>query len=79
MRGRSESGPMGVEAQMLWLGQPAQASPWPARLDSGPGQCSGSGAMREGWFFSGAERSTWIGSSTVVVVVEDITRGLYDL
>lgn len=75
----SESGPMGVEAQMLWLGQPAQASPWPARLDSGPGQCSGSGAMRVGWFFSGAERSTWIGSSTVVVVVEDITRGLCDL
>ncbi len=38
-------------------------SPFPARLDSGPGQCSGSGATSFGVFFSGAERSTWIGSS----------------
>lgn len=48
---------------MDWLGQPAQASPFPARLDSGPGQCSGSGATSFGVFFRGAERSTWIGSS----------------
>ena len=78
MRGMSGSGIFGVEAQMLWLGQPAQASPWPASLDSGPGQCSGSGAMREGRFFSGAERSSWIGSSSVVVVVEDINGRMYE-
>ncbi len=80
IRGMSGSGPFGVEAQMLWLGQPAQASPWPASLDSGPGQCSGSGAMREGCVFSGAERSTWIGSSSVVVVVvvEDMIRRMYE-
>ncbi len=72
MREMSGSGPFGVDVQMLWLGQPAQASPWPARLDSGPGQCSGSGAMRGGGFFSGAERSTLKGSSSVVVAVEDM-------
>lgn len=76
MIGMSGSGPLGVEAQMVWLGQPAHASPWPASLDSGPGQCSGSGAMREGWVFSGAERSTWIGSSNMVVVAEDIFGGI---
>lgn len=76
MRAMSGSGPFGVEAQMIWLGQPAQASPWPASVDSGPGQCSGSGAIREGWFLSGAERSTWMGSSSVVEVMEDmIHRG----
>ena len=78
MRGMSGSGPLGVDAQILWLGQPAQASPCPASLDSGPGQCSGSGAMREGWFFSGAERSTWMGSSSIVVVAEDIVGGMYE-
>ena len=40
MRGRSGSGPFGVVAHIDWFGQPAQASPLPARLDSGPGQCS---------------------------------------
>lgn len=81
MRGMSESRPLGVDAQMVWLGQPAQASPWPASLDSGPGQCSGSGAMRERWFFRGAERSTWMGFSSaviLVVVVGDIIRGIYE-
>ena len=77
MSGMSGSGPLGVEAQMDWFGQPAQASPWPARVDSGPGQCSGSGAMREGWFFGGAERSIWMGSSTVVVMVEGILQGVW--
>ena len=72
MKGMSGSGPFGVEAQMLWLGQPTQASPWPACLDSGPGQCSGSGAMREGWFFSGAEGSIFKGSSSVVIAMEDM-------
>lgn len=74
MRGRSGSGPWGVEAQMDWLGQPAQAEVVPAREDSGPGQCSGSGAMRGGWFLRGAERSIWMsegGSMAVVVVVVD--------
>ena len=77
MRGISGSGPLGVEAQTLWLGQPAQASPRPARVDSGPGQCSGSGAMREGWFFRGAEKSIWMGSSMLVVVAEGIFRGVW--
>ena len=62
---------------MDWFGQPAHASPWPARVDSGPGQCSGSGAMSEGWFFRGAERSIWMGSSTVAVMVEGIFQGVW--
>jgi hypothetical protein len=33
---------------MDWLGQPAQASACPAAWDSGPGQCSGSGALSAG-------------------------------
>ena len=40
IRGISGSGPFGAVAHMDWLGQPAHASPLPARLDSGPGQCS---------------------------------------
>jgi len=40
MIGISGSGPFGVEAQICWFGQPAQASPLPACSDSGPGQCS---------------------------------------
>lgn len=40
MRGMSGSGPLGADAQMLWFGQPAHASPFPAASDSGPGQCS---------------------------------------
>lgn len=40
MTGISGSGPLGVEAQICWLGHPAQASPLPAWSDSGPGQCS---------------------------------------
>lgn len=63
MSGMSGSGPLEVVAHMDWLGQPAQASPFPARLDSGPGQCSGSGATNFGVFLRGAERSTWMGSS----------------
>lgn len=74
MRGMSGSGPLGVEAQMDWFGQPAQALPWPARVDSGPGQCSGSGAMRGGVFFRGAERSTWIGGSSEGAIVEEGRR-----
>lgn len=30
MRGMSGSGPFGAEAQMVWFGQPAQASDLPA-------------------------------------------------
>jgi hypothetical protein len=33
--------------------------------------------MREGWFFGGAERSIWMGSSTVVVMVEGILQGVW--
>ena len=69
MRGRSGSGPLGVEAQIVWLGQEAQAEPAPARLDSGPGQWAGSGAIRGGWFLRGAERSISRGGSEMVVVV----------
>jgi hypothetical protein len=36
----SGSGPLGAEAHIAWLGQPAQESAWPAVRDSGPGQCS---------------------------------------
>lgn len=40
MRGISGSGPFGALAHICWFGQPAQASPFPACCDSGPGQCS---------------------------------------
>ena len=40
MRGMSGSGPLGAEAHIFWLGQPAQLSAEPACSDSGPGQCS---------------------------------------
>lgn len=48
MSGMSGSGPLGADAQMAWLGQPAHAASLPAACDSGPGQCSGSGATRAG-------------------------------
>ena len=47
----------------------SQAELEPARVDSGPGQCSGSGAIRGGWFLRGAERSIWRGGSSMAVVV----------
>ena len=40
MSGISGSGPFGAEAHIDWLGHPVHASSLPARLDSGPGQCS---------------------------------------
>lgn len=46
MAGISGSGPLGSDSHMFWFGQPLQASPWPAFSDSGPGQCSGSGAFK---------------------------------
>ena len=73
--GMSGSGPLGVEAQMDWLGQPAQAEPWPASVDSGPGQCSGSGATRLGWFLRGAERASSTGSRTVELILEEVGSG----
>ncbi len=76
MRGMSGSGPLGVEAQMLWLGQPVQAESLPARLEEGPGQCSGSGAMRGGGVLRGAERSIWMGDSVAVVVVVVVVEGM---
>lgn len=45
MRAVSGSGPFGAEAQMAWLGHPAQAADCPAVCDSGPGQCSGDGQI----------------------------------
>ena len=53
---------------MAWLGHPAHASPWPACSDSGPGQCSGSGAIRfVGTDLSGAERRVVSGGGGVRV------------
>lgn len=46
--GISGSGPFGAVAHIFWFGQPTQASPFPACSDSGPGQCSGSGASSLG-------------------------------
>ena len=63
MRGTSGSGPLGVVAQIDWLGQPAQEEAWPAWVDSGPGQCSGSGATSFGIVLGGEERSICVGSS----------------
>lgn len=65
MRGISGSGPLGAEAQIAWLGQPAQESALPAASDSGPGQCSGSGATSLGAALRGLERtsSTFSGAS----------------
>ncbi|EZG03341.1 hypothetical protein H106_06825 [Trichophyton rubrum CBS 735.88] len=40
MSGMSGSGPLGAEAHIAWFGHPAQASPFPACDDVGPGQCS---------------------------------------
>ena len=71
MRGISGSGPLGAEAHIAWLGQPAQESAFPAASDSGPGQCSGSGATRVGAVLSGAERtsSTLSGASSEGAIV----------
>ena len=56
MTGISGSGPLlGADAQIAWFGHPAHESALPARSDSGPGQCSGSGATNSGRAFSGCE------------------------
>lgn len=57
--GISGSGPLGAEAHIAWLGQPSQESAFPAASDSGPGQCSGSGATRSGLAFRGLLRTSW--------------------
>lgn len=62
--GISGSGPLGAEAQMAWLGQPAQESAFPAVSDSGPGQCSGSGATSLGAFLRWLERTSCTESAT---------------
>lgn len=64
MRGMSGSGPFGADAQMAWLGQPAQESAWPACCDSGPGQCSGSGATSCGFCLMGLARTSDTGSGS---------------
>lgn len=48
MSGISGSGSLEADAQIAWLGHPAQDSALPAVSDSGPGQCSGSGATSFG-------------------------------
>jgi len=57
MAGMSGSGPLGAEAHIAWLGHPAQESACPADSDSGPGQCSGSGAMSFGAAFRELEKA----------------------
>ena len=54
MAGMSGSGPLGADAHIAWLGHPAQESAVPAAADSGPGQCSGSGATSLGADLRGA-------------------------
>lgn len=56
--GMSGSGPLGAEAHIAWFGQPAQESAFPAVSDSGPGQCSGSGATSLGAVLRGLERTS---------------------
>jgi hypothetical protein len=65
MSGISGSELLGADAQMAWLGRPAQESALPAVSDSGPGQCSGSGATSFGAVLRGFRRtfSTRSGSS----------------
>ena len=58
IKGISGSGPFGAVAQIAWFGHPAQESALPACWDSGPGQCSGSGATRLGFCFSGLARTS---------------------
>ena len=58
MKGMSGSGPLGAVAQMDWFGQPAQASPLPARLDSGPGQCSEK-ISSKAWIVRGNHTRLW--------------------
>lgn len=56
--GISGSGPFGAEAHIAWFGHPAQESAFPAVSDSGPGQCSGSGATSLGAALRGLERTS---------------------
>lgn len=58
MMGISGSGPLGAEAHIAWFGQPAHESAFPAASDSGPGQCSGSGATSFGAALRGLERTS---------------------
>lgn len=64
MSAMSGSGPLGAEAQIAWLGQPAQESACPAVEDSGPGQCSGSGATSLGADLSGLDMTSWTDSGS---------------
>lgn len=48
MNGKAGSGCfVAPDAHISWLEQPAQASDFPARSDSVPGQCSGASAGTE--------------------------------
>ncbi len=64
MAGISGSGPLGAEAHIAWFGQPAQESAFPAVCDSGPGQCSGSGATSFGALFKGLDRTSCTSSGS---------------
>lgn len=64
IKGMSGSGPLGAEAHICWLGQPAHESAAPACSDSGPGQCSGSGAMSSGFALRGLLMTSWMDSGS---------------
>ena len=74
----SGSGPFGADAHIAWFGHPAQESAFPAASDSGPGQCSGSGATSCGVAFRGLDRTSWTGSGAsregAMVVVDRILK-----
>lgn len=64
MIGMSGSGPLGADAHIAWLGHPSQESAFPAASDSGPGQCSGSGATSLGAVLRGADSTSSTDSGT---------------
>lgn len=74
MEGMSGSGPLGAEAQMDWLGQPAQEADVPAVVEEGPGQCSGSGATSGGGCLRGVVRSIGWGEATAAAMVDFFLR-----
>jgi hypothetical protein len=74
MRGMSGSGPFGAEAHICWFGHPSQASALPAWSDSGPGQCSGSGAARVGATRRDAVRAE-VGDCVDLRVMDSVREG----
>lgn len=69
---------MGAEAHIFWFGQPAHESAVPAVSDSGPGQCSGSGATNDGFVLAWFLRTSWTASGSsregAMVVEHDVDK-----